>query len=167
MSMEIHDILRAADVKRWHIVRTHKPQSVAEHTFNVCMIARAIAKLAGVPDENIIKAALAHDLDEVLLGDIPTVIKERVRDGGVDINALYKRVTGRTLSVVDEIILKASDRLEAYWWISENGNGSHADLVRRDCAARYEQVFRWDLDENLMKAIREIEELLFHAEYTL
>jgi 5'-deoxynucleotidase YfbR-like HD superfamily hydrolase len=166
--MLIHDILRTADVKRWHIVRTLKEQSVAEHSFNVCFIARAIAKEAGVDDVEITKAALAHDLDEVLLGDIPTSVKERVKENGVDINTLYTRVTGRTLDSDEQDILRIADRLEAFWWITFNKLGEHADLVRRDCSHRYEEsIAHSELPPNIMMAAREIEELMFHGKHTL
>jgi len=165
--MEIHDILRAADVTRWHIVRTIKDQSVAEHSFNVCMIARAIAKEANIADEDITKAALAHDLDEVLLGDIPTVIKERVRDGGVNINDLYQKVTGRTLTSNMQDVLRVSDRLEAYWWIKTNGLGEHAKLVARDCCVRYENTFTDEIDQQVMVAARIVERKIFCGTHTL
>ena len=166
--MLIHDILRAGDVKRWHIVRTHREQSLAEHSFNVCMIARAIAKGAGIDDMEITKAALAHDLDEVLLGDVPSSVKDRARERGVDINDLYHRVTGRGLNVQEQNILRIADRLEAFWWITFNGLGEHADLVRRDSCHRYEEaVADPELDSNIMMSVRKIEELMFHGKHTL
>jgi len=166
--LKIHDILRAGDVKRWHIVRTIKEQSLAEHSFNVCMIARAIAKEACIDDKEITKAALAHDLDEVLLGDVPTSVKDKAREQGFDINSLYERVTGRVLATNEVQILRIADRLEAFWWITFNAMGEHADLVRRDCAHRYEQgIADPELNPNIMLASRKVEELIFHAKHTL
>jgi|14_taG_2_1085336.scaffolds.fasta_scaffold13308_3 5'-deoxynucleotidase YfbR-like HD superfamily hydrolase len=166
--MLIHDILRAADVKRWHIVRVVKEQSLAEHSFNVCMVARAIAKEAGINDVDITKAALAHDLDEVLLGDVPTNVKDRAREKGFEINDLYEKVTGRTLCTNERDILRIADLLEAFWWITFNGLGEHAQLVKRDCAHRYESTIADpELNPNVMIASRKIEELMFHGKHTL
>ena len=127
--MDIHQILRAQDVKRWGIVRMHKQQSLAEHSFNVAMIARALAKALGVPDEQITKAALCHDLDEIITGDIPTPFKAMAREKGMELNEIYQHATGRTLAKVYENIVKLADILEARWYVQEYGYGTHALVV--------------------------------------
>lgn len=125
--MEIHDILRAQYVKRWTIVHTIKQQSLAEHTFNVTMIARAICKRAGLDDVNVMKACLAHDLDEILTGDIPSPTKREAKERGWDLNNIYVRVTSRELTPVEESIVKIADLMEAVLFIDENGVGRHAE----------------------------------------
>lgn len=127
--MKINDILRASDVKRFHIVRTLHDQSLAEHTFNMTMIARRLCKTAGLDDVNVMKACLAHDLDEVIIGDIPTPTKDRVRKEGVDINDLYHEVTGRNLSDIEVTIIKAADLIETLWFLGQNFSGSHSYQV--------------------------------------
>lgn len=117
--LNINDILRAGDVKRWTIVRTAVPQSLAEHTFNVTMIARALCKEMGVPDGPVIKYALDHDLDEIRSGDIPTPAKERLND-----NFKYQGNNTPTDQVYN--IVKVADTIEAHWFITENGIGRHA-----------------------------------------
>ena len=59
--MNINDILLAQNIARWTIVSTIQKQSLAEHLFNVTMIARNIATEANMPDDKIIKYALDHD----------------------------------------------------------------------------------------------------------
>ena len=120
--MKIQDILRAQYVKRWTIVNTTRDQSLAEHTFNVTMIARAICKEYNICDVNVMKACLAHDLDEILTGDIPTPVKLMAKGKGWDLNAIYERVTSRTLSKDEEWIVKIADSIEASVFLDENGS---------------------------------------------
>ena len=123
--MEIQDILLLQDVPRWAIVRTNKKQSVAEHTFNVVMIARAIAKEAGVPDTELIKYALDHDIDEVITGDIPSPAKARMGIKGKGYEG-----TGKLLCSAEQaLIVEVADVMEACLFISENGVGRHAEAV--------------------------------------
>lgn len=125
----IHEILRAQDVKRWGIVRMAKQQTLAEHSFNVAMIARAFAKAADYPDEQITKAALCHDLDEIITGDIPTPFKAMAKDQGMDLNSIYEHATGRGLDDMEIGLVKLADIVEAYWFATEYGIGQHAAAV--------------------------------------
>lgn len=127
--MGIQNLLRAQSVKRWTIVQTVKDQSLAEHTFNVTMIARAICKELRHDDAEVTKAALAHDLDEIFTGDIPTPFKTAAREKGVELNDIYEKVTNRKLSDLDSRIVKIADIVEAYWFIREFGVGRHANEV--------------------------------------
>ncbi len=94
MTLEMR--LRAADVKRWHIVRTRAQQSVAEHSFNVAILARHMLDeffttydlrnmmgaltvdhmLVSMARFRVQELALNHDLLEVLTGDIPSPFKK-------------------------------------------------------------------------------------------
>lgn len=130
--MEIQDILLLQDVGRWGIVRVSKRQSVAEHTFNVTMIARAIAKEAGVPDNELIKYALDHDIDEVMTGDIPSPAKVRmgIKGKGYEGN-------GRSLCTAQQaLIVEVADIMEACIFLSENGLGRHAQVVSQSLAIK-------------------------------
>lgn len=132
--MRIQDILLAQDVKRWTIVRTIRDQSLAEHTFNVVMIARAIAKELGVDDTKIIKYALDHDLDEILTGDIPTPAKDRLK-----ISTSYD---GKSFSECDSqeaSIVAMADIIEAIAFITDNQVGRHAHVVANYLMDRYQQ----------------------------
>lgn len=126
MKMGIHDILRAADVKRWTIVRTVRDQSVAEHTFNVVMIARRLATHLGVDDAVVIKAALEHDLDEIMTGDMPSPVKKKMKEHGYDPVKLENR-PDRGDKV--NMIIKMADYMESIWFLEENKVGRHANAV--------------------------------------
>jgi 5'-deoxynucleotidase YfbR-like HD superfamily hydrolase len=93
------------------------------------MIARAVAKIAGVDDYEIIKAALLHDLDEIITGDIPTPTKQKARDNGWELNDLYKSITGRELTEDESLIIQLSDKMADLHWLWLHAVGPHSNLV--------------------------------------
>lgn len=68
-------------IKRWGLMRNAEPENVMEHSWEVAVIAHALALIRneffkGQVDANAIAtAALYHDVSEVLTGDLPTPIK--------------------------------------------------------------------------------------------
>jgi HD-like signal output (HDOD) protein len=133
--MNLTEILRAQIVKRWSIVNVARHQSVAEHQYNVCMIARALAKKLGENDETIIKAALCHDLEEVLFGDIPTPAKQELRSHGVEVNRLLSTMP-YILTEIQEVILKVADLIDAIHFLRDHGLGDHAIEVLHEVEDR-------------------------------
>ena len=134
--MNLTEILRAQIVQRWSIVNVARHQSVAEHQYNVCMIGRALAKILGEPDEKVTKAALCHDLEEVLFGDIPTPAKRHLREKyGIEVNKLLSSMP-YDLSHIEGIILKTADFLDAILFLRDNGLGQHAVDVLHDVEER-------------------------------
>lgn len=109
------------------------------------MIARAICATLGVEDSNVIKGAFVHDLDEIKTGDIPTPFKEKVRSQGFELNDVYERVTNRSLSFLDQRIIKAADLIEAHWFISEFGAGRMGEQVEQDMRERVDKfISEWE-----------------------
>lgn len=131
--MNIQDRLKAGSVKRWNIVETTRQQTLAEHLFNVSMIAGEIAKkIPTVPVTTVVARALVHDLAEVILGDIPTPTKARMREMGFD----FKKLEHSVFPLADadpgvEKIVKIADVMEAWWFIKNHGQGRHASMVER------------------------------------
>jgi 5'-deoxynucleotidase YfbR-like HD superfamily hydrolase len=71
--------LRAAGgVKRYHTVPIIGQQTVAEHSFQVCLILTQVFEKKVTA--NLLKAALFHDLAEVETGDIPAPAKRRYKE---------------------------------------------------------------------------------------
>ena len=111
---------RMSVVKRWGIVRTIKQQSVAEHCFNVQRIAIKLAGLVGVLEYErlfeISQAALHHDDDEAVTGDIPSPAKMYVHtEKWVDVQA---RAWYDDASPETKAIVKLADLLEAYHFLA-------------------------------------------------
>jgi 5'-deoxynucleotidase YfbR-like HD superfamily hydrolase len=166
--MKINDILRASGVNRWHIVRTVRDQSLAEHTFDVVMIARAIAKIAGVDDYEIIKAALLHDLDEIVTGDIPTPTKDRARDNGWELNDLYKSVTGRELSPDESLIIRLADKMADLHWLWLHALGPHSNKVYEIMADNYNNYVRSDqIPDNIREAALDVQMQMLSEKFTI
>jgi len=164
--MKINDILRASGVTRWHIVRTVRPQSLAEHTFDVVMIARAVAKIAGVDDYEIIKAALLHDLDEIVTGDIPTPTKQKARDNGWELNNLYQTVTGRELSPDESLIIRLSDKMADLHWLWLHALGPHANRVYEVMAEQYNELVRSpEIPDNIREAALDVQVQMLSEEF--
>ena len=156
--MKINDILRASGVTRWHIVRTVRPQSLAEHTFDVTMIARAIAKIAGYDDAEIIKAALLHDLDEIVMGDIPTPTKERARENGWELNDLYKSITGREITQDEALVVHLADKMADLHWLWLHALGPHSNGVYEKMAEAYNEMVRSEgVPDNIREAALDVQ----------
>jgi len=166
--MKINDILRASGVTRWHIVRTVRPQSLAEHTFDVVMIARAIAKIAGHNDYEITKAALLHDLDEIVTGDIPTPTKGRARDNGWNLNELYKGITGRELSPDESLIVKLADKMADLHWLWLHALGPHSNRVYEIMADEFNNYVRSDaIPDNIREATLDVQMQMLSEEFVI
>jgi len=75
---------RLSVVKRWSVVGTIRAQSVAEHSFNVALIAERIARRRW-PDEReaVLMYALYHDHDESVTGDFPSYMKPHVQSEAI------------------------------------------------------------------------------------
>ncbi len=57
----------------WVLKGVKKPESVAEHSFRVAILAYALTKdIAHVDTDKLVKMALIHETGEIFAGDIPT-----------------------------------------------------------------------------------------------
>jgi len=114
-------------VKRMHTVRTHNPQSVAEHSYGVAWLVWALSDEA--PSANLLMAALAHDVPEVEVGDIPSPTK-RVLGGSAmqsleDKAMLDHNIPVFELTEQEALILKVADMLElAFYCVDEHNLGN-------------------------------------------
>lgn len=154
MSLTTYEQLRACHTKRWHIVQTHRTQTLAEHSFAVAVIAGSLAAACGykglLHDRlrlQLLQTALSHDLIEVRTGDMPTPFKrvlERVGGAGIveraedlvdsDHSGAMRQSEGTEI----ETLVKLADQIEAIFFLQDNGYGQHAievlDGLRRNLA---------------------------------
>jgi 5'-deoxynucleotidase YfbR-like HD superfamily hydrolase len=131
--LTLTEILRAQNVNRWNLIATTREQSVAEHTFNVTMIVRALAKALKIDDNLLTKAAIEHDLDEVMTGDIPSPTKALARQMGMDLGKIEgaKKNCDR-LMPLDKTVLKFADLLESVHFLDNFGTGHRATVVKEE-----------------------------------
>lgn len=137
--LELHDILRASTIKRFHIVNTTRAQTLAEHQYGVSVLAGEIAGRMGMEGDRcmmVMVLALYHDSAEAKTGDIPTPIKKTLRR---EVGAMFDNVLdqydhpllGYAAGDI-KTILKCADYLESMHFLSEHGLGRHADAVMAD-----------------------------------
>lgn len=61
----------------WKIRGVKNPESVAEHSYRTALLVMLIADKERLNAEKLIRMALVHDLEEAIVGDIPTLKKVR------------------------------------------------------------------------------------------
>jgi 5'-deoxynucleotidase YfbR-like HD superfamily hydrolase len=128
--------LRASHVKRWHIVECTRNQTVAEHSFNVAILAEEICNLINADEQfkNLVRQyAIHHDIPEIALGDLPTSVKSVFGEEAiVEVNNISKTLD--PLSAVDSPmayrVVKLADLLDSVIFLAQHGVGTHAKKVR-------------------------------------
>lgn len=148
--LNIFDLLRAGGVKRWHIVETVRDQRLSEHMYNVSLLSGEIARQLEMRPTNIhlvMVAAMFHDIDEVISGDMPTPTKQRLRDAGVEPNDLFKEYQILDTKIFKqlipdiEVIIKCADHLDTLFFLQTNGLGRHAEQVMQERLAAATKYF--------------------------
>ena len=114
------DVMRMMVIKRWGIISMTRTQSVAEHSYNVAMMALNIYNNSRCLDasvERILILALTHDLPEIHTGDIPMSlktddIKQAVKEYE---NANYPKLSAfkRQSKEIELLVVKIADIMEA------------------------------------------------------
>lgn len=128
--------LRACHVKRWHIVECTKVQTVAEHSFNVALLAEEICKLIGADQDfklMVQRYAIHHDIPEVVLGDLPTSVKSVFGDDALEevekISDMLDPLSGMGSPAIHRVV-KLADLLDSVIFLAQHGVGTHARKVR-------------------------------------
>jgi 5'-deoxynucleotidase YfbR-like HD superfamily hydrolase len=143
-------------LQRWQIKKTIRPQSLAEHLYNVTFISMLLSDLLyrrGFPvnPEEVIRKAILHDLEEVAVGfDVPTPIKhgnERTRHIIEQLSYTYLEVMFKELpeamrkeylalvresSSLEHGTVQIADKLEALIFALEEaklGNRDFEDVI--------------------------------------
>ena len=157
-------LARMKYITRWSLMHSSRAESLSEHTCDTALIAHTLCliaqKITGTPvrPETVAVAALYHDANEILTGDMPTPVKyknERLRSA---YKALEKEsahamatllplplqpeieplLTGSALTEPEAKLLKAADRLSALIKCLEEtqtGNREFAAAERQQRAA--------------------------------
>jgi 5'-deoxynucleotidase YfbR-like HD superfamily hydrolase len=156
--IHVNDIFAMSNITRWHHTVTKRRQSVAEHSFNVALLAQRIAAEINMISAHYIWvaiAALVHDLPEVDFGDIPAPTKRFLDDAlsadmGIDeaLTAMFylrRKMSPPPIPNPVREIVKIADMLEAWIWYHRNGD----QVGRWGCPVILEAMNR-----DMMKALR-------------
>lgn len=125
---------RLAEVKRWCIVATTAPESVAEHTCQVAGIALWIYKQFNLRDfidkGAMLEWALMHDMAEIFTGDIATPMKRKIIKQVKEINSKFYEPPDENTLLVQ--VVKIADMAQTIIWLDGNGKKStHVQNVQR------------------------------------
>lgn len=134
------DLLSLADVERWTTVRTLRPQSVAEHSWGVCVIVIELASRLGMSDVlgGALLWAIAHDMPETLTGDIDGRFKrmypelsEGIKDAECAVFENYAKVED-AVSVPVRCLVKVADQIEGIAFIWNWKLGIEAESIYQE-----------------------------------
>lgn len=115
--MQRRFIFNGGNSTRFHTVDVHTRQDIGNHSFGVAWLCELITD--GAASKNLVMAALAHDLAEHIVGDIPSPAKR-----ALNIGAMYDTIEGAHLDEAgigsyslhltpeERSILKFADMLE-------------------------------------------------------
>ena len=130
------DVMRMMVIKRWGIISMTRTQSVAEHSYNVAMMALNIynnCRSLDVSVERILILALTHDLPEIHTGDIPMSlktddIKQAVKEYE---NATYPKLSAfkRQSKEIELLVVKIADIMEAITYCRRYSDDSRSNEV--------------------------------------
>lgn len=134
--MKINELMRLQDISRWSMINVTRQQSVAEHSFNVSVLAQAILDRANkMSEESTFNSqyigiiAMLHDAVESVTGDIPTPAKQRMKQLGFDFNEAFKDPDGETPPHGYEVVIKVCDLFESVMYLRNFGTGERAYVV--------------------------------------
>lgn len=126
----------AAAVKRYHVKRTLRQQTVGEHTFGVLMLLRMVLPDDYDPDKTavLLVATMHHDLPELVTGDIPAPVKRRFPA----LNSLLDQIECSAdnlyfdfpLTAEEKVMLKWADTMELVLWCMEERELGNRNMDR-------------------------------------
>lgn len=155
ISDQTADLLSLSEVKRWTVVHTLRPQSVAEHSFAVAIIASELAARLGMPRcpvgsessgkpvdfwgrGDLLWWALIHDAPESLTGDIDGKFKRDNPEMKAHIMAAeersmpwYRESSPGVYSGLRWLV-KVADFIETATFIKKWGIGPRADDIYQE-----------------------------------
>lgn len=101
-------LFRMKNIERWGLMYNTRPENLSEHSMECAVLTHALALIGNrifkkqYDPKRLLSAALFHDMNEVLTGDLPTPIKY-YNDG---IKRSYKEIESisleKMLSLLDE-----------------------------------------------------------------
>ena len=142
--LTLADLARSGHVTRWHSVRTSRDQTLAEHHYMVTRISNKLAKEILGPaltDSHLLQImeyASLHDTPELLMGDLPSPLKqhiERIAGDNNPLEIIEQEIAPWLFKMKQEmhqehlLIVKLADIIDALVFITIEGIGDHARKV--------------------------------------
>lgn len=148
-------VSRMKHIGRWGLMRSNRPENLAEHTAETAIIAHILALVAKdifgdgtLRPDSIAVAALYHDSSEILTGDMPTPVKYKndvlrsayknlEKESAETLASLLPQqiqptlaplLTGSALNETEAKILKCADSLSALIKCIEEEAGGNTEF---------------------------------------
>jgi putative hydrolase of HD superfamily len=145
----LHKVGELKKIKRtgWVYYKVPDPESVAEHSFRVAVMALILSEKLGFDKDKCVKMAVVHDLAESLVGDITPWDKKEMESKHENETKAMHELTAR---IDNEEIMKL-------WEEYEEGKTPEAVFVRElDKAEMFLQA--WEYEEEHGKNLKEFME---------
>ena len=136
----------------WINEKIKDPESVAEHSFRVSVLAMVISDSLGLDKEKLIKMALIHDLGEVITGDIvwssgniidikKRTEKEKMEKLGLERIFKILENSDEYKKIFEEMIERSSEEAKIFWQIDKLEMAMQALEYERDEYKNLEKFF--------------------------
>ncbi len=147
-NLNLSQRMRCAHVMRWHMVRTYRQQTLAEHMALTQLVALEVVDRCYPNDKDmrlaVMEWALWHDMPEVVTGDVATPLKGLLAKSGNPclIKNIEKGVDDRfaqlslTTKEIPKLIITFADLFEAIHFIHEEGSGVRSQAIERHLMER-------------------------------
>jgi 5'-deoxynucleotidase YfbR-like HD superfamily hydrolase len=130
----MNNLLRSGLVERWHTYGRALQQNIGEHSWSVALLVILLKPDASA---ELLRAAILHDVHEVVFGDVPSPTKAK--------HAIISEIEDETerdfwrtnllepitLTTNEQRLLKACDKLEALFFIHRNNGHDMSFLSER------------------------------------
>lgn len=148
---------RLKHIKRWGLMRNTMDENVAEHSFDVVLIAHALCAIASsvyekeLPEKEVVLRALYHETSEAITGDLPTPVKYFSEDLTQSYKEIERHAEQRMISMLppemrkgiekyvtgdvsDEALrtVKAADTICAYIKCLEEKKSGNTEFVKAE-----------------------------------
>jgi putative hydrolase of HD superfamily len=129
----ILDFLRVAEALKVNTRSAHTsagtPESVAEHTWRLCLMAMVLSpSVPGIDFARLVRICIVHDLGEAIGGDIPAPEQARRADGGGEAKAAGERRD--LVQLVSPLPAMRRDEILALWDEYEAAQSAEARLAK-------------------------------------
>ncbi|MDD2769401.1 MAG: 5'-deoxynucleotidase [Methylococcus sp.] len=159
-------------IKRWGLMRNAYEENVMEHSWEVAVIAHALAVIRSeivrhpIDADRVAAAALYHDVSEAITGDLPTPIKYHspaIRDAYKDLEqkaseellaqlpeelqpAFARMLLPEAIPEEVSVLIKAADRIAAYLKCCAERRAGNTEFVNAEEEIR-EKIRQLELPE--------------------